>query len=269
LDSNVHGIFVGNIKDFFISYPRYRQTLQDIEKKESSSVLFVPRNLDIDDVAFVKQLLSKNGFSKNSIVILEKGASLTLYIDEIFSSLSFYLHELSNLHCVLFIPEARHIAANLHLFLLGKNACAMVNGAYIADGTQTISLQTHQIHLAQDTSSNVIINGIALNNACVKYRGNIHITQQAARANALQSNKTIILGKKALVDSRPNMEVLNNDVQCKHGCAIGILDENQLFYLQTRGIDCSKAKKLMIEGLFAHIYDFDNQELRTRLNKIF
>jgi len=248
-----NGVFVCSLQDFIVSHPQYKQDLKNIKDLENYHVLFVPKNVQLDSFVDLKNFICENRLPKNIIIILEKHAALKLCADESFTPLRFYLHESSSLYCFLSLFGSDSFENELHLFLLGRNAKAIVRGVYVADNMQSMSLKTYQVHMAQDASSEVVINGVALENACVSYRGNIFVAQKASRTKALQGNKNIILGKRALVDSRPNMEILNNNVQCKHGCAVGVLDENQLFYLQTRGLDLNKAKRLIVKGLFDNL----------------
>lgn len=257
------GAYLYSSKDFITSYPAYKKNLQRIKNLQNFYVLFISKCTQLDHCIDLKNIFTKHKHSKNIIVILEKYASLKLYIDDFFVHAYFYLYESSSLHCFLSLINATDFTNELHLFLCGKNANTTVKGVYIADNMQNISLKTYQTHMAQDTSSEVIINGVAAENACVKYEGAIYVDQKAVQSRALQKNKNIILGQKASVDARPQMEILNNDVQCTHGCAVGVLDEDQLFYLQTRGYSLEKAKKMVIEGLFGDVmHDLEGSKLK-------
>ena len=246
-----NGAYVCEAKEFFVSHSQYKQDFKVIKNIKNYHVLFVPKNVRFDSFIGLKNLFDK--YPQNMIVILEKYASLKLFVDESFSFLHVYLYESSNLNCFFSLLGSANCKSELSISLLGKNACASIKGAYIVDNNKALSLKTYQAHLAQDTSSEVVIHGIASENACVTYRGNIFVAQKAVRAKALQGNKNIMLCQGVCIDAKPQMEILNNDVQCKHGCAVGVLDENQLFYLQARGLDQNQAKRLMLKGLFEHV----------------
>ena len=126
-------------------------------------------------------------------------------------------------------------------------------GLYIADGTQHFDNQTLQDHLAPHASSNLLFKG-ALNDAGRSvFRGLIRVHPKAQRTDAYQTNRNLILSDKARADSLPNLEIQADDVRCSHAATVGQLDEEELFYLLSRGIHRAEAVRLVVFGFFGEV----------------
>ena len=227
---------------------------------------------------------------KNLLIILERSASVKIYnntlqnfaksLDPSINSgrtegINFNLQENSKLDCYLFLAgeqEASFVETefNLSVNLLGEHAHANVTGFYLAGKNQKINMQTSQKHLSQNSFSNLIINGVLAQESQVKYCGKIFVAKDAIGVKASQENKNILLGENIILDAAPELEVLNNEVECEHGCAAGQFDDKQLFYLQSRGFDKNQATLLLIEGFFGFInnLDYDIRIRESLLEKI-
>lgn len=142
-----------------------------------------------------------------------------------------------------------------YTFILDQNAQATVKGAYAFKDVQQCRISTRQYHLGKDSISNLAINGIVKDNAVTDYRGMIRIEKMAAGTQAHQENKTMLIGPFARASSIPSIEVLNHDVSCAHGSAIGPLDPDHIRYCQARGMPQSAAKKMLVRSFFAHMLD--------------
>lgn len=159
--------------------------------------------------------------------------------------------------------------ANLALTInasLEENAQLMIVGAYALKGTQSCLIITKQEHKGASSTSNLVINGIAKDQASLQYQGAIFIQKNAAQSIAKQENKTLLLGSQARAISIPSLEILNNDVQCAHGSAVGPLQEDQLIYAQSRGLPLKHAQKLLITSFFAQtLGDILDENLKAQL----
>jgi Fe-S cluster assembly protein SufD len=128
-------------------------------------------------------------------------------------------------------------------------------GLYIADGTQHFDNQTLQDHLAPHASSNLLFKG-ALNDAGRSvFRGLIRVHPKAQRTDAYQTNRNLILSDKARADSLPNLEIQADDVRCSHAATVGQLDEEEVFYLLSRGIPKAEAVRLVVFGFFGEVLE--------------
>ncbi|MBI3962124.1 MAG: SufD family Fe-S cluster assembly protein, partial [Deinococcus sp.] len=85
------------------------------------------------------------------------------------------------------------------------------------------------------------------------FQGLIRVDKKAQRTNAYQANRNLVLGGEARADSFPKLEIEADDVRCTHGATVGQVDEEELFYLMTRGLDRQKAERLIIYGFFEQV----------------
>lgn len=144
-------------------------------------------------------------------------------------------------------------------FMLEENANALIKGAYALADTQRCMINTRQYHLGKNATSNLSINGVVTGNACADYRGMIRIEQTAPGTCAHQENKTMLFSETARATSIPSIEVLNHEVSCAHGSAVGPLDKEQIQYACARGIGQLDAKKMLVRSFFGQMLDKINQ----------
>ncbi|HET7275422.1 MAG TPA: Fe-S cluster assembly protein SufD [Longimicrobiaceae bacterium] len=128
-------------------------------------------------------------------------------------------------------------------------------GLYIAEGEQHIDNQTLQDHQAPHASSNLLFKGALTDKGRSVFRGLIRVHPNAQRTDAYQTNRNLILSDKARADSLPNLEIAADDVRCSHAATVGQLDEEEIFYLQSRGIPKKEAVRLVIFGFFGEVLD--------------
>ncbi len=118
----------------------------------------------------------------------------------------------------------------------------------LGNSKQQFDMHAHAIHRGTQSKSNMLTRCILDDEARAISHGLIHIDPQAAECDSYQKNETLLLGPQAAADAIPNLEILNSAVRCSHGATIGKLDEEKLFYFQSRGIAQAQAKTLITEG---------------------
>jgi Fe-S cluster assembly protein SufD len=128
-------------------------------------------------------------------------------------------------------------------------------GVYVADGTQHFDNETLQDHLAPHASSNLLFKGALSDTGRSVFRGMIRVHPKAQRTDAYQTNRNLILSAGARADSLPNLEIAADDVRCSHAATIGQLDEEEVFYLLSRGIPKPIAIRLVVFGFFSEVLD--------------
>jgi Fe-S cluster assembly protein SufD len=128
-------------------------------------------------------------------------------------------------------------------------------GLYIADGTQHFDHQTLQDHLAPHASSNLLFKGALNDTGRSVFRGLIRVHPKAQRTDAYQTNRNLILSDGARADSLPNLEIQADDVRCSHAATVGQLDEEEVFYLLSRGIPKTEAVRLVVFGFFGEVLE--------------
>ncbi len=144
------------------------------------------------------------------------------------------------------------IRNNLNIVLNGENSEAFMNGLYAPKGSTHIDNHTVVDHAQPNCYSNELYKGILQEKATGVFNGKIFVRQYAQKTNAYQSNKNILLDETATMNTKPQLEIWADDVKCSHGCTIGALDEEPLFYLRARGIPERQARVLL---LFAFVDD--------------
>ena len=128
-------------------------------------------------------------------------------------------------------------------------------GVYIADGTQHFDHQTLQDHIAPHASSNLLFKGALNDTGRSVFRGLIRVHPKAQRTDAYQTNRNLMLSTGARADSLPNLEIQADDVRCSHAATVGQLDEEEVFYLLSRGIPKAEAVRLVVFGFFAEVLE--------------
>ena len=116
-----------------------------------------------------------------------------------------------------------------------------------------LDFRTFQDHAAPDTTSNLLFKGAVGGHSRSVYTGLIRVRKNARGTNAFQTNRTIKLSDDAWAESVPNLEIENNDVRCSHASAVGPIDEDQRFYLESRGVPPGPAERLIVEGFFLDV----------------
>ncbi len=139
--------------------------------------------------------------------------------------------------------------------LAGEGGSSELMSAYIATDNQTKDMRTIQTHSARHTVSNLLFAGIAGGHSSTVYSGLIEIKPGAKGSNAIQTNRNLILSEQAKADSVPNLTIEENDVHCNHASSTGPIDPEQVYYLESRGIDTDTARWLIASGFFSDIYD--------------
>ena len=126
---------------------------------------------------------------------------------------------------------------------------------YFGDGTQMLDFRTLQDHDAPRTRSDLLFKGAVEDRARSVYSGLVHIRPEADRARAFQTNRNLVLTEGARAESIPNLEIEANDVQCSHASTVGPIDDDQRYYLETRGIPPEDAEQLIVLGFFDDVLD--------------
>jgi len=137
--------------------------------------------------------------------------------------------------------------------LVGQAGRTALLAAYLGTGEQVHDFRTLQDHHAPRTESQLLFKGAVADTARSVYSGMIRIRKGARGANALQTNHNLVLSEGAHADSVPNLDIDENDVRCSHASTVGPIDEDQRYYLETRGIEPAVAERLIVLGFFADL----------------
>ncbi len=137
--------------------------------------------------------------------------------------------------------------------LVGRGGEARLTAAYHGEGSQTHDFRTFQEHAAPDTTSELLFKGALDDASRSVYSGLISVEPEAVRTRAYQTNRNIKLSPDAWAHSVPNLEIETDDVICSHASTVSPVDEEQLFYLESRGIPTAIAERLLVEGFFEDV----------------
>lgn len=169
------------------------------------------------------------------------------------------------------VVNTYHIALGSKLMRHDLNYCFNHAGAsgnliglYYGHQNQHLDFHTRVDHIAEQCDSRQNYKGVMSDNARGVFNGKIIVHKNAQKTNAHLDNRNLLLSEKAEIDTKPELEIDADDVQCSHGATVGCLDEQALFYLQSRGISADKAKKILIQAFISEILDLlPNEQIQS------
>jgi len=137
--------------------------------------------------------------------------------------------------------------------LVGQGGHTSLLAAYLGTDSQVHDFRTLQDHHAPRTESELLFEGAVADESRSVYSGLIHIRNGAHGAHAFQTNRNLVLSEGAHADSVPNLDIEENDVRCSHASTVGPIDEDQRYYLESRGISPAVAERLIVLGFFSDL----------------
>ena len=150
---------------------------------------------------------------------------------------------------------SRLTKTNQHVELVGRGAESQVNGVLFTEGKQHISYHTLQHHAAPDCRSDFLYKSALQDQSRTVWRGMIRVDRLATKTNGYQRNDNLLLSSASRADSIPGLEIECDDVRCTHGSTTGKVDEELIFYAQSRGLTRKEATRLIVSGFFQQIFD--------------
>ena len=163
--------------------------------------------------------------------------------------------ERSSLHLRSFNLGSSYGRLACHVVLAGAGAHADLSGLFFGVGEQTLDQQITVVHQAPDCTSRQMYRGVLDDSSTGVFNGGIDVCPGADGTDAEQSNDNLLLSDRAEVNTQPRLEILADEVACKHGATVGQLDDTALYYLRSRGIGVSDARRLLINGFADQIVD--------------
>ncbi len=143
----------------------------------------------------------------------------------------------------------------VHAHLAGENAMAHLNAAQLLGATQHSDFTTTVRHDAPSTASRQTVKNVLTGHAKGVFQGKIEVARIAQKTDGYQMNQTLLLSRDAEIDSKPQLEIYADDVKCSHGCTVGELDADQLFYLRSRGVPEADARNILIRAFLSEALD--------------
>jgi Fe-S cluster assembly protein SufD len=264
----VHGgVFVEVKKGKSAEHPVYIYHISDARSAnilaQPRSLVHVDENAQVQMVEHVVSIGSSESFT-NSVteVVLEKDARVEFYRiqndadhNNQVSTTHFRQVGKSYLHAVTISLKGGIIRNNLNISLEAERSEAHLYGLYFLHGRTHVDNHTVVDHSRPNCPSNELYKGIMDDEATAVFNGKIYVRQLAQKTNAYQSNKNILLSEGASVNTKPQLEIFADDVKCSHGCTVGRLDEEGLFYLRSRGIPEKIARSLLVQAFAVDILE--------------
>ena len=249
-----------------------------------ASLMFQPRNIIVVDENSQVQIIERHqSLSENKVFT---NSVTEIYADKK-SIIDYYKIQNDNLQASLidntYVNQQRNSSFSMHTFSFGNELVrnnlnisqndefieTTIKGVTIIGNKQHIDHNTLIQHNKPNCNSHQDYKGIYDNKSTGVFNGKIIVEKQAQKTNAFQSNNNILLSDKATINAKPQLEIYADDVKCSHGCTVGQLDKNALFYLKSRGIPEKEATALLMYGFANNILESVKiPEIKTRINHI-
>jgi len=275
------GAFIHIPKNKFVEKP---VQIIHFSTGNESSLMFQPRNMIIVAENSQVQIIERHqSLSENKVFT----NSVTEIYAEKKSIIDYYKIQNDNLQSSLidntYVNQERNSAFSMHTFSLGNelirnNLNISQNDQFIETTIKGVTIIGEQQHVDHNTlinhnkpncNSHQDYKGIYNNRSTGVFNGRVLVKKEAQKTNAFQSNNNVLLSDKATINAKPQLEIYADDVKCSHGCTVGQLDKNALFYLKSRGIPQKEATALLMYGFANNILESVKiPEIKTRINHL-
>lgn len=195
-------------------------------------------------------------------VSVAAGADLKIYQQQLQGRQAIHMTELHSTvaHKAAFSHTSLQLGAEVSRTELinsfsGEYANIELYGAYLGRIKQSHDIFTRINHDTPNCQSNQLFRGVLDEGGKSAYQGKVVVAQDAQKTNADQSNKNLLLSRKAEANAKPELLIYADDVKCSHGATVGELDPDQLFYMRSRGMDDAEAKSLLVEAFVSEVFD--------------
>ena len=173
----------------------------------------------------------------------------------LFDALRSTLKRDSKIKTVQLTHGTQSVRHDYRVNLLGENGEADLNGLWILDGNHEAHTHVLIEHHAPYCRSNQLFKGVLNGTSQSSFEGKIYVHREAQKTEAFQRNNNLILSDGAIANSKPNLEIFADDVKASHGATVGQLDQEQVFYMRTRGLDTPEANALLIQGFCQEVLE--------------
>lgn len=261
------GVFIDVARNKVVQKP---VVIYHVNDTRNGQVISVNRNLfaveQSAEVTVIEKLVSfGSGNSFSNIVteaVVAENAGLNFYQIQNDNANRYHFSQThvtqsnnSRVNTYTFSLDGKLIRNNLQLSLDGEGIESHMYGLYALTNDTLADNHTVVDHRKPNSFSNEMYKGIMDGNSRGVFNGKIFVRPNAQKTNAFQANRNILLTDKAGVNTKPQLEIWADDVKCSHGCTTGQLDEEALFYLQTRGIHKETARAMMLYAFAGEILD--------------
>ncbi len=157
----------------------------------------------------------------------------------------------------------------IETFFRGRGSGSTTNGVFFGHKSQHFAIDTNAYHIADHTANNILVKGVMAGESSSVYRGLIKIEKQAQQTDSYLADHTLLLSEKALANSVPSLQIDANDVKATHGATLSKIDDEQLFYLMSRGLERKEAEMLIVKGFFENVLEkVGDKEVKAMVAKV-
>ena len=261
------GVFIHANKNQVLEHPVYLYHLADTRNNHTlaqpRSLVYVDESAKLQLVESFTTIGSMDSFTNEVMEIVVNTNAIVEYYkiqnDVINASQVGTTHVRqigkSYVHAVTVSLNGGMIRNNMNLVMEAAGNEAHLYGLYLLKGNTHVDNHTLVDNTKPNCFSNEFYKGILDDNATGVFSGKIFVRPDAQKTNAYQSNKNILLSDNATINTKPQLEIFADDVKCSHGCTVGQLDEEALFYLRTRGISKEHAQSMLLEAFAEDIVE--------------
>lgn len=246
----------------------FTQTRSLVVVEENAQVQITERHQNFSDSEVFTNAVTEIVVKQNSIVDFYKIQNDNFKCSIVDNT---WVNQANNCNCTVdtFSFGGKMVRNNLTFSMLGEHSESNMRGITLIGKDQLVDHHTLVDHLVPNCLSNELYKGIYDHNAKGVFNGKVMVHPDAQKTNAFQSNNNLLLSDDASIDTKPQLEIYADDVACSHGCTIGQLDDEALFYLRARGIPKKEAQAML---MYAFANDVLNnikiEELKKKLNLI-
>ena len=234
---------------------------------KNSSVKFIEQNKNVSDLNSLSNNFTQINCAENSNVEFNKIQNDTAR-SKLIDTLNVYQKSDSVCTVNTVIFGGLFIRNNLNFEQNGQNAESNMNGITLLTKNQFVDNHTFVDHKNANCRSNELYKGIYLDKSKGVFNGKIMVRKDSQKIDAFQANNSLLLNNDASINSKPQLEIYADDVKCSHGCTIGQLDSESLFYLRSRGVSLEEAKGLLTFAFASEaIQNISIAELRSLVQK--
>ena len=246
----------------------FSQYRNQISIGENSEVKFIERLQNLNNSASFVNHFTQINCAKNTKVEYNKIQNNTAE-SQLIDTMNVYQEQDSTCNINTLIFGGSFIRNNLNFEQNGSNCESNMNGVSILNNNQLADNHTFVDHKSAHCRSNEMYKGVYLGHSKGIFNGKIMVRPDAQKIDAFQSNNNLLLSDTSSIDSKPQLEIYADDVKCSHGCTIGQLDDDALFYMRSRGIGIEEAKAVLTYAFASEaIENISVEQVKTLAKKL-
>ena len=236
--------------------------------EENSELKIVEHYVSDSDVVYFSNVVTE--------IVIGENSNVEHYMLELESKKAFNISTLrvqqarsSNINSHSILVGGAIVRNNVHPVLNGEGCNSLINGLFISNNRQHMDNFMMVEHASPHCDSRQLYNGILDGRSRGVFHGRIVVHEGAVKTDAKQTNRNLLLSDTAQIDTKPQLEIYNDDVKCTHGATIGQMDENALFYLRSRGVSLKEAQAMMLQAFtFETLESMTIEPIKDALSKL-